>query len=85
MVGNQIANRLKQVLCNFTNDFSDITTITNLVKNNTLITATATNHGLSTGDYITIKGAKRRVNIQSITVVAGVATIKLAESHNLFI
>lgn len=85
MVGNQIANRLRQVLCNFTNDFSDIITITNLVKNNTLITATATSHGLSNGDYITVKGAKRRINIQSITVVAGVATIKLAETHNLFI
>ena len=85
MLGNQIANRLRQVLCNFTNDFSDITTITSLVKNNALITATATNHGLSTGDYITVKGAKRRVNIQSITIIAGVATIKLAESHNLFI
>jgi len=85
MVGNQIANRLRQVLCNFTNDFSDVVNITSLVKNNTLITATATNHGLSTGDYITIKGAKRRINIQSITFASGVATIKLAESHNLFI
>ncbi len=85
MVGNQITNRLRQVLCNFTNDFSDVVNITSLVKNNTLITATATNHGLSTGDYITIKGAKRRVNIQSITFANGYATIKLAESHNLFI
>jgi len=85
MVGNQITNRLRQVLCNFTNDFSDVVNITSLVKNNTLVTATATNHGLSDNDYITIKGAKRRVNIQSITFSAGVATIKLAESHNLFI
>jgi hypothetical protein len=84
MVGNQITNRLRQVLCNFTNDFSDVVN-TSLVKNNTLITATATSHGLSNGDYITIKGAKRRVNIQSITFASGVATIKLAESHNLFI
>ncbi len=85
MIGNQIANRLRQVLCNFTDDFSDIVNITSLVKNNTIITATANNHGLSTGDYITIRGAKRRVNIQSITYSSGSATIKLAENHNLFI
>ena len=85
MLGNQIQNRLSQVLSNFTNDFSDVVNITSLTKNNTLITANAPNHGLLNNEYITIKGAKRRVNIQSITYAGGVATLRLAEHHNLYI
>lgn len=85
MLGNQIQNRLRQVLSNYTDDFSDVVNITSLTKNNILITANATNHGLLSGDYITIKGAKRRINIQSINYANGVATLKLAEHHNLFI
>ena len=85
MLGNIIANRLRQVLSNFTNDFTDVITITQLAKNNSLITADATSHGLTTGDYIAIKGAKRKINIQSIIVNNGVATITLAENSNLFI
>lgn len=85
MLGNVIANRLRQVLSNFTNDFTDVINITQLTKNNNLITADATSHGLTTGDYIAIKGAKRRINIESIVVNNGVATITLAENSNLFI
>lgn len=85
MLGNQIQNRLRQVLSNYTDDFSDVVNITSLTKNNTIITANAPNHGLLTGDYITIKGAKRRVDIQSISYANGVATLQLAEHHNLFI
>jgi len=52
----RIVNRLKEVLPNYTDDFSTILNVSSLSRVSTTITCTtATVHGLSNNDYITIK------------------------------
>jgi hypothetical protein len=68
MKGADIVNRLKEVLPSYTDDFSDIVSISSLSRSGTTITAvTSSAHGLVTGNYVTIRGAKKPINLVTIT------------------
>jgi hypothetical protein len=84
MKGADVVNRLKEVLPNYTDDFSDIVTITNLSRSATTITAvTGAAHGLVTGNYVTIRGAKEPIVITSITRDDETVTVTTATDHKL--
>lgn len=84
MQAKEIANRLKEILPLYTADFSDLITISSLSKSGSTITAvTSSAHGLATGDYITIKGAKNPIAITAITRVGEIATATTSIDHKL--
>lgn len=83
MKGADIANRLKEVLPKYTNDFDDTFTITSLTRSATTATATATAHGLASGNYVTIKGALDPVSITSLNRTGKVVTVVTTTPHNL--
>ncbi len=84
MNGLLIVNRLKEVLAKTTDAFSDILTISSLTRSSSTITAvTSTVHGLTTGDYITVRGAKEPILMTSLTLLDGVVTGVSATDHKL--
>jgi hypothetical protein len=83
MIGSLILNRLREILPQYTKDFSDEFTVSSLTKSGTTITATVNNHGLLTGDYISIANAKKVVNIISITTQNNIATVTVNQEHQL--
>jgi hypothetical protein len=84
MKGADVVNRLKEVLPNFTDNFSDIVTITSLSRSGSTITAvTSAAHGLATNNYVTIKGAKEPIVISSITRDEETVTVTTATDHKL--
>lgn len=84
MKGVDVVNRLKEVLPKYTDDFSDIFSVTSLSRSGTTITAvTSADHELTTGDYITMRGAKEPIAIVSITRVDDIATVTTATDHKL--
>lgn len=84
MKGQDIVNRLKEVLSIYTDDFSDIVSVTSLTRSGSTITCvTSAAHGLATNDYATIKGAKEPITISSITRVDNIVTITTATDHKL--
>jgi hypothetical protein len=55
MQGADVTNRLREVIGNFTDNFSDIVTVSTLTRTTTTATAVTTAaHSLTTGDYVTI-------------------------------
>jgi hypothetical protein len=84
MRGQDIVNRLKEVLSIYTDDFSEIVSITSLDRAGSTITCvTSSSHNLITGDYATIKGAKEPITISSITRADDVVTVTTATDHKL--
>ena len=79
-----VVNRLKEILPTFTDDFSDITSLTSLSRITTTITAvSAVAHGLTTGDYITIHGAKEPITLVSLNRVSNIVTVVSSTDHKL--
>lgn len=84
MKGADIANRLKEILPKYTEDFSDIITITSLSRSaNTITAVSASAHSLSTGNYITIKGAKEPITITALVRSGNVVTVTTSTDHKL--
>jgi len=84
MKGIHIVNRLKEVLPKYTDDFNATALISSLSKSGSLITGvTTTNHNLTTGDYVTIKGAKEPITLSAITFVGNIATATSSTDHKL--
>ena len=84
MLAVDIVNRLREILPKFTDDFSDISTVTSLTRSGSTITAvTPSAHGLTTGNYVTIRGAKEPIALSSITRVGSVVTVTSASDHKL--
>jgi len=84
MKGIQVVNRLKDILPKYTNDFSTIINASSLTRAGSTITcATATNHNLLTGNYVTIKGAKEPIALSTITFSNGIATATALTDHKL--
>ncbi len=82
MQGSDITNRLKEVLPNYTDEFSDIIGLTSLSRAGTVITAvTSSAHNLTTNDYTTIRGALDPVSISSLTRVEDVVTVVTTTNH----
>lgn len=79
-----VVNRLKEALPSFTDDFSDIKSVSSLVQSAGLITATTPSaHNLSTGNYITIRGAKKPITLVSLTRVGNIVTATSLTDHEL--
>jgi hypothetical protein len=79
-----IVNRLKEVLPKYTDDFNVVVNVSSLTKSGSTITCTtATNHGLSTGNYVTIKDAKEPITLSSITFDGDIATATSSTDHKL--
>lgn len=84
MKGSSVINRLKEVLPKYTDGFSDIISLTSLTRTATTITATSsTAHGLKTGNYITIKGAKEPITITALVRAGNIVTVTTATDHKL--
>ena len=84
MQGSDITNRLKEVLPKYTDEFSDIIDVTSLTRSGTTITAvTASAHSLTTGDYMTIRGALDPVTITSLDRIDNVVTVVTTTKHKL--
>ena len=79
-----IVNRLKEVLPSFTDDFSDVQGVDSLSQSSGIITAiTSAAHGLTTSDYITVRGAKKPITLSSITRDDGIVTVVSSTDHEL--
>lgn len=79
-----VVNRLKEELPKFTDDFSTILSASSLTRSSTTITCTTNaNHGLTTGNYITIRGAKEPIALSAITFLNGIATATSLTDHKL--
>lgn len=79
-----VVNRLKQVISKYTTDFSNIIEISELSISASLISATtAEEHNLTSGDYVTIKGAKEPISISSITRNGSTVTVITNSDHKL--
>jgi hypothetical protein len=79
-----VVNRLKEELPKFTDDFSTILSVSSLTRSSTTITCTtSTAHGLTTGNYVTIRGAKEPIALSTITFSNGIATATSSTDHKL--
>ncbi len=84
MKASDIIQQLYAVLPSQTGLFSDDVALSTLSKVSTTVTAvTSAAHGLTTGDYIYITGAKWKTAITSITRVDDVATVVCSSDHDL--
>lgn len=84
MIIQNIVNRLRAKIGQFTDDFSDIQAISTLTQSSGTITATtATNHNLTTGDYILIRGAKEPISLSSLTRSGSIVTAVAATDSKL--
>jgi len=84
MIGANIANRLKEVVSKYTDIFSDslnILTLTSLTG--TATCTTTTDHGLTTGDFVTIRNAKQVINLVSLIRTGASVAVVTVEEHNL--
>jgi hypothetical protein len=83
MKPSDIINQLRAVLPKYTNKFSgEEFSIISLTSTGTTATANATNHGLTTNDYVSIKGAKIPIVVESLTRYQDIAICILAEPLN---
>lgn len=84
MKSEQVIRQLQAVLPLYTDSFSDYVNASSLTRSGTTVTCTtATAHGLTTGDYVYIKGAYSPNLITSITRIGTVATAVCASGHDL--
>jgi len=84
MQGVEIVDRLKDIVGKYTDDFSDIIIVSSLTRSGTTATCiTATDHGLITNDYITIRGATNPIIITSLTRIDNVVTAVASEATQL--
>ncbi len=83
MKGQEVVDRLKQVLPLYTDDFSNIVSVTSLTRSGSTITANAPSHGLTTNDYVVIRGAKEPIALTSITRIGNIATVTSSIDHKL--
>jgi len=75
MKASDIVKQLQATLPIYTELFSDVVTVNSLTKSTTTITATtALAHGLKTGDYVNIQGARVPNAITSLTQTDNIAT-----------
>jgi hypothetical protein len=78
-----VVNKLKEIVGLYTDDFSDVSSLTSLTRSGSTITAVKTAHGLTTGDYLTIRGAKEPIALTSISRVDNIGTVVSAIDHKL--
>jgi hypothetical protein len=79
-----VVNRLKEVVGKYNDDFVDIIEVSSLTRSGTTATlTTTTDHNLTTGDYITLRGAENPITILSLTRVDNVVTVITATPTNL--
>lgn len=79
-----VANRLKEILPKYTDDFSTILSASSLTRSSTTVTCTTSvNHNLTTGDYVTVRGAKEPIALDEITFSDGIATATSLTDHKL--
>jgi hypothetical protein len=84
MQASEIVDRLKDIVGKYTDDFSNIITVSSLTRSGTTATCiTTTDHGLTTDDYVTIRGATNPVIITSLTRVDNVVTAIASEATQL--
>lgn len=84
MKAQDIIHALRTRLPLISDKFSTNISITTLVKVSGTVTATtATAHGLATGNYVCVVGAKWKTPIATITRVGTVATVTCSADHDL--
>lgn len=86
MKAEEIIQQLSRTLPFITDSFTDNISISSLVRSVNTVTATsASAHGLSTGDYVFIKGAKNPVAITSAVRTGTSVLCTTATEHDLTI
>lgn len=84
MKSSDIVLQLMKYLPAQTNLFCDEVSVTSLVKSSGTVTCTTTTvHGLSSGDYVYIKGAQRRTLVSALTRSGTIATATTSSPHDL--
>lgn len=84
MQAADVTNRLRDILSFYTDDFSNVQSVTSLVRSASTVTATtATDHSLTTGDYVTLRGAKEPITLSSLTRVDNIVTATSSSDHKL--
>ena len=79
-----VVNKLKEIIGFYTDDFSDVSTVTSLTRSGSTITAvTPAIHGLATNDYVTIRGSKEPVVLTSIARVDNIVTVISSTDNKL--
>lgn len=84
MKASDVIAQLRAVLPTLSNDFCDSVAVTSLTRAGSTVTATTTtNHGLTTGEYVTITGAYEGNLITSLTRSGTTATAVTTTDHDL--
>ena len=84
MLIKNVVNRLRATISQFTDDFSDIQQISSLTQSGGVVTATTiTNHNLANNEYITIRGAKEPIILNSLSRDENVVTAVCASDSKL--
>lgn len=79
-----IIKQLQVLLPKQTGLFTDNLAVTSLTRSGTTVTVvTAAPHGLVTGNFVNISGAKAPITITSLTQVDGIATAVTDQDHDL--
>lgn len=80
----EIVNQLKAVLPKYTQDFSNLVSVSSLTRSGSVVTATtSTAHGLIAGNKVLISGAKTPITVSSLTRNGIYALAITATKHNL--
>jgi len=79
----QIINQLREILPKYTTKFSNTIAISSLTSSGTLATANSVDHGLITGNYISIKGAKVPYAISNLTRIGTQATALTTQQNQV--
>lgn len=83
MKAEDVIKQLRAVVPKLTDVFSSTISVTSLSRSGTTVTALSTDHGLTTGNYVTIKGAYEKNGLTSLTFADGVASATTTSDHDL--
>jgi len=84
MKAEDIIRHMKATIPLLTDDFSTQLAVSSIAVSGTTVTVTTTAaHGLTTGDFVTVLGAKGIISVSSITHVDGLVTIVTVQNHDV--
>ncbi len=84
MKGADVANQLKELIPKYTDEFSDISSVTVLTSSSGTATCVIpSQHQLTTGDFVTVRGVVLPTAITSITRVNKIVSVVTTTDHQL--
>lgn len=84
MKAEDVIRHMKATIPLLTDDFSDQLAVSSIIVSGTTVTViTTAAHGLTTGEFVTVLGAKGVISVTSITQVDGLATVVTSQNHDV--